>query len=269
VKPPRAVAAAGRDRDSKPRARALGGDQVEGRQAVRELLLAGKRHVNEVWVAVDEGRGPGSSLADLIELARELRVPVKEVSRNRLDGAAKSEAPQGVLARCAPLREVDLDELLTRRSGTKPFLVAIDGVTDPGNFGALIRTAECAGATGVVVPRHRSVHVTPTVAKAAAGAVEHLPIAVVSGLPAALERLKDAGIWRVGLDAAGKADLSEIEVFDEPVILVFGAEGKGLSSLVRRRCDVLASIPIRGKLGSLNVAAAAAVACFEVARRRR
>jgi 23S rRNA (guanosine2251-2'-O)-methyltransferase len=235
---------------------------------VRELLLAGKRRVNEVWIAVDEDRGPTSALADLVELARELRVPVKEVSRNRLDSAAKSEAPQGVLARCAPLREVDVDDLVKKRGGAKPFLVAVDGVTDPGNLGALIRTAECAGATGVVVPRHRSAHITPTVAKAAAGAIEHLPIAVVSGLPAALERLKDAGVWRVGLDAAGTSDVSEVEVFDEPVVLVFGAEGRGLSSLVRRRCDVLASIPIRGRLGSLNVAAAAAVACFEVARHR-
>ncbi|MDX6413736.1 MAG: rRNA (guanosine2251-2-O)-methyltransferase, partial [Gaiellaceae bacterium] len=174
--------------------RELGGDQVEGRQAVRELLLAGRRKVHEVWIASDDGRGP---LADLAELAAKSRVLVKHVSAGKLAAAARSESPQGVLARCAPLEETDLDEMAKRTKRAVPFLVAVDGVTDPGNLGALLRAAECAGATGVVLPRHRSVHVTPTVAKAAAGAIEHLPMAVVSGLPAAIERLKAAGVWVV------------------------------------------------------------------------
>ena len=124
-------------------------------------------------------------------------------------------------------------------------------------------------ATGVVLPRHRAAHVTPTVAKAAAGAVEHLPIALVSGLPSALSRLKELGVWSVGLDGAGDTSLfGDLAVATEPVCLVLGAEGKGLSRLVRERCDVLAAIPLRGALASLNVSAAAAVACYEVARRR-
>jgi len=146
--------------------------------------------------------------------------------------------------------------------------VAGDGVTDPGNLGALLRAAECAGATGVILPRHRAVHVTPTVAKAAAGAVEHLPMALVPGLPAALVELSKLGVWSVGLDAGGTTRVWDLTIADEPVVLVLGAEGRGLSRLVSQRCDQLASIPLAGSLASLNVATAAAVACFEVARHR-
>ena len=140
-------------------------------------------------------------------------------------------------------------------------------MTDPGNLGALLRTAECAGVTGVVLPRHRAVHVTPTVAKAAAGAIEHLPMAVVSGLPAALARLRELGVWVVGLDMGGEP-IDRLTLADEPVVLVLGAEGRGLSRLVRQRCDVSSAIPLHGRLASLNVAAAAAIACWEISRRR-
>jgi 23S rRNA (guanosine2251-2'-O)-methyltransferase len=173
-----------------------------------------------------------------------------------------------VVARCQPLREVDLDHLARPSGGDAPFLLAFDGVTDPGNLGAALRSAEGAGVTGVVLPRHRSVHVTPTVAKAAAGAIEHLPMAVVGGLPAAITSLRDLGVWVIGLDAAAERALHELPLGDGPVALVLGAEGKGLSRLVRQRCDAVARIPLRGHLASLNVAAAAAIACFEVRRQR-
>jgi 23S rRNA (guanosine2251-2'-O)-methyltransferase len=146
--------------------------------------------------------------------------------------------------------------------------VALDGVTDPGNLGAILRSAECAGVTGAVLPRHRAVHVTPAATKAAAGAVEHVPIAVVGGLPAALARLRTAGVHVVGLDGAAPASLYDLAGADGPVCLVLGAEGRGLSRLVRERCDEVVAIPLAGVLGSLNVSAAAALACFEVARRR-
>jgi 23S rRNA (guanosine2251-2'-O)-methyltransferase len=246
--------------------RGLGGDQVEGRQAVRELLIANKRRVKDVWLAEDVE--PAPILDDILELAAEARVNVKRVSRTQLEHAARSDAPQGVLAHAAPIQEVDLDRLAQPRDGRVPFLIAVDGITDPGNLGALLRTAECAGATGVVLPRHRAAHVTPTVAKAAAGAVEHLPMALVGGMPSALARLKELGVWTVGLDGAGDTSLFDLNVATEPVALVLGAEGKGLGRLVRDRCDVLAAIPLRGALASLNVSAAAAVACYEVARRR-
>jgi len=258
----------------------VGGDQVEGRQAVRELLLAGTRKVREVWMESDGG--DASILRDIRELAESNRVPLNIVGRGRFAAQARSEAPQGVLALAAPLPEADLDDLVAGRPGAQgeaprggvdnaavtPFLVALDGVTDPGNLGAILRSAECAGVTGVVLPRHRAVHVTPAATKAAAGAVEHLPIAVVGGLPAALARLRDAGVHVVGLDGGAVTSIYELTGVDGPVCVVLGAEGKGLSRLVRERCDALVAIPLHGRLGSLNVSAAAALACFEIARRR-
>ena len=206
----------------------LGGDQVEGRHAVRELLLADTRRVREVWVARDQDEA--EVLDDIAELAMSVGVPVREVSRAKLAAEARTEAPQGVLAHAAPLPEADLDQLAAVRKGRPaPFLLLVDGVTDPGNLGALLRSAECAGVSGVVLPRHRAVHVTPTVTKAAAGAVEHLPMALVGGLPTAIRHLQDRGVWVVGLDSAGSRSLFDLDLADQPVALVLGAEGKGLS----------------------------------------
>lgn len=196
-------------------------------------------------------------------------MPVAHVARNKLEARARSEAPQGVIAYAAELPEADLGELLKRRPGRAPFLVAIDGVTDPGNLGAIIRNCDGAGVDGVLVPRHRAVHVTPTVAKASAGAIEYARVAVASGLPAALSRVKDAGIWVVGLDDAADRTLFDIgELAVEGICLVLGAEGAGLSRLVRERCDLVVSIPMRGRISSLNVSAAAALATYEVTRHR-
>ena len=245
----------------------LGGEQVEGRQAVRELLLAGRRKVHEIWVSADPDEN--EVVGDIVQLARNERVQVHEVNRRRLDSVARSEAPQGVIAFAASLPEVEFGDLLKRRANKAPFLVAVDGVTDPGNLGALLRCCDGAGVDGVVLPRHRAVHITPTAAKAAAGAVEHVPMAVVGGLPQALIRMKDAGIWIVGLDDAAERDLFEMgDLAKEGVCLVLGAEGAGLSRLVRERCDLIVSIPMRGRLSSLNVSAAAALACYEITRAR-
>jgi 23S rRNA (guanosine2251-2'-O)-methyltransferase len=245
----------------------LGGYQVEGRQAVRELLIAGTRKVHEIWIASE--LDDGGTVSDIVELARSLRVPIQEVSRKRLDMEARSEAPQGVLAKAAALPEIEFDQFLKRTPGTPPFLVAVDGVTDPGNLGAIIRSAEGAGVTGVVLPRHRAVHITPTVAKASAGAIEHVPMSVVAGIPNALARMKAAGIWIVGLDDGGDRNLFELgDLAKEGICLVLGAEGAGLSRLVRERCDLIVHIPMRGRLASLNVSAAAALAVYEIARHR-
>jgi 23S rRNA (guanosine2251-2'-O)-methyltransferase len=235
----------------------LGGEQIEGRRAVRELLAARTRRTRDVWLSVDDD--------EIVALATAARVPIRRVSRGSLDAEARTDAPQGVLAHAAPLPEVELESLC---SGPTPFLLVLDGVTDPQNLGALLRTASLAGVTGVVLPRHRAVHVTPTVAKAAAGAVEYLPIAVVGGIPNAMQTLAARGVWTVGLDADARTRVWDLQVADAAVALVLGAEGSGLSRLVRSRCDVLVSIPQHGPIGSLNVAAAGAVAAFEVARRR-
>ena len=247
--------------------KSLGGEQVEGRQAVRELLVTGKRRVKEIWLAGDLDQN--DVVDDIVEIARSMRVQVTEVNRKRLESQARSEAPQGVIAFAAPLEDVELDVLLRRRPNDPPFLVALDGVTDPGNLGALLRCCDGAGVHGVVLPRHRAVHVTPTAAKAAAGAVEHVPMAMVGGLPAALARIKDAGIWVIGLDDAADRSLFEIDdLAKEGICLVMGAEGAGLSRLVRERCDMIVSIPMKGRLSSLNVSAAAALAVYEVTRHR-
>ncbi len=256
----------GAARKAASRRQGLGGDQVEGRQAVRELLLARRRRVREVWLLAEQD--PSEILADIVELAAAERVAVREVGRSKFFAEARCEAPQGVLAKAAPLEEVPLDDLAGAAGSSPPFLLVVDGVTDPGNLGALLRSAECAGVTGVVLPRHRAVHVTPTVTKAAAGAVEHLRFAVVGGVPAALQRLSVAGVWVVGLDAEAHRGLWSLPAGDRPIALVLGAEGSGLSRLVRQRCDELVSIPLRGALGSLNVSVAGALACFEVARAR-
>ncbi|MBW3668786.1 MAG: 23S rRNA (guanosine(2251)-2'-O)-methyltransferase RlmB [Actinobacteria bacterium] len=251
-----------RGRPSAPRG--LGGEQVEGRRAVRELLIAGRRRVKDVWIA--EGVDDSAVLHEIVELATDSRIAVRRVARSRLDGEARTDSPQGVLAHAEPLPEAELDDLITPDA----FLLCLDGITDPHNLGALLRTAECAGVTGVVLPKHRAVHITPTVAKTAAGAVEYLPIAVVPGIPAALRALTSAGVWSIGLDAdaSGSIFQMEFDVAGAPVALVLGAEGAGLSRLARERCDLVAAIPQRGAIDSLNVAAAGAVACFEVARRR-
>jgi 23S rRNA (guanosine2251-2'-O)-methyltransferase len=236
----------------------MSSDQVEGRRAVRELLKARTRRARTVWLA-------GRDLDEIEELARNAGAAVKRVTPDEIAHRARTEAPQGVLAVADQLPEADLDRLL---GNTRAFLVALDGVTDPQNLGAVARTAESAGATGLIVPRHRAARITPAVTKAAAGALEHLPVATVSGVPGALERARRANVWTVGLDADGGTDLFDLAVGDQPLVLVLGAEGRGLARLTRARCDVLARIPMRGAIESLNVAAAAALACYEVARRR-
>jgi 23S rRNA (guanosine2251-2'-O)-methyltransferase len=232
------------------------------------LLIAERRKVHEIWVSAElEG---DAGVADIVEIAAARRVPLRHIARATLEREARSEAPQGVLAHAADVPEADLADLLRAdRRAAAPFLVAIDGVTDPGNLGAIIRTCDAAGVTGVLLPRHRSVHVTPTVCKAAAGAVEYVPMALVPGLPAAITQLRDHGIWVVGLDDAADQGLYELgSLAAEPICLVLGAEGAGLSRLVRERCDSIVSIPMAGSVSSLNVSVAAGVALFEVSRSR-
>ena len=241
----------------------LGGDVVPGRRAVRELLVAGKRHVRTLFVARD--RDQSEVLEEIVELAGHAGVSARFVDRARIARESRIESHQGVVAFAAPVRAVSLGALCGVHDA---FLVAVDGVTDPQNLGAILRTAEVAGATGAIVPRHRNALLTPAAVKTAAGAVEHLPIALVAGMPSALEESGRAGVWSVGLDGDGPTSIHELPVADAPVVLVLGAEGRGLSRLVRERCDVLAHIPMHGHLASLNVSAAAAVACFELARRR-
>lgn len=235
---------------------------------MRELLLAGRRRVRDVWLA--DGNDEAPILAEIEQLAAEARVAVRRVSREHLFGEARTEAPQGVIAHAAPLVDVHVDDLFAVRAGRVPFVLAVDSLTDPQNLGALLRSADGAGITGVVLPSHRNVHITPSVTKAAAGAIERLPIALVGGLPSAMLRFREQHrAWMVGLDADGATSVFDLgHLATEPLVVVIGAEGAGLSRLVRDRCDTLASIPLRGSLASLNASAAGAVALFELGRHR-
>lgn len=227
--------------------------------------MARRRPVRRLLLAEPSGAKP--AIAEIEALARSAAVPVSVVGQDRLRRLARTDAPQGVVALAEPLPESDLPSLMAGTGGAIPLIVVLDGVTDPGNLGALMRSALGAGATGIVLAPHRSARLTPAALKAAAGAAEHLRIAVTP-LGRALAALGRSGIWTVGLDPGATESLWHFPVADRPIALVLGAEGSGLSRLVRQRCDLLVRVPTKGPLVSLNVAVAAALACFEVSRHR-
>ena len=242
----------------------LGGEQVEGRHAVLELLKARRRAVQRVYVA--DAQDP-SEILDAIELeAQRQRVPLQVVSMARLDREARTEGHQGVMAMADRLKTVPLESLLEHE---RAFLLVCDGVTDPRNLGAMLRSADGAGVTGVVVPRHRSARISPTVTKTAAGAIEYLTFSDVGGIPSAIDQLNKAGVLTVGLAGDSKDSIYDLDLGSVPVALIVGGEESGLASLTRKRCQAVVSIPQLGKISSLNAGVAMSVAAFEVARQRR
>ena len=222
--------------------------------------LRGKRPLDRVLVAKGAG---GPRLQEIIDLARQAGVPVRFEPRNALDRLAGSPAHQGVVALGAAQRYADLDQ-----AATGQMVVVLDGVEDPHNLGAIIRTAHAAGAASVIIPERRAAGVTDVVAKAAAGALEHLPVARVTNINRALEDLQERGFHLYGLDERGDRDYDRVD-YEEPAAFVLGGEGKGLHEQVRKHCDVLLRIPMAGKISSLNVSVAAGVVLFEWARRKR
>ena len=242
----------------------LGGEQIEGRHAVLELLKARRRKIQKIYIAEAQD---ASEILDAIEFeAQRQRVPVQVISMTRLDREARTEGHQGVLAFAERLETVDLGQLLEH---PHPFLLVCDGVTDPRHLGALLRSADGAGVTGVVVPRHRSARISPSVTKTAAGAIEYLTFCDVGGVPAAIDQLNKAGVLTVGLAGESKDSLYDLDLGSVPVALIVGGEEKGLSSLARKRCAAVVSIPQLGKISSLNAGVAVSVAAFEVARQRQ
>ena len=187
-------------------------------------------------------------------------------AKSKFKSITITESAQGVQAVCDPLPDLEIEDLV---EGTEnPFILVLDSITDPRNLGSIIRSGECAGATGILLPRHRSVRITPTVSKTAQGAIEHIPIATTSGIPKALTRLKELGVWTVGMDMTADENIYNLRVANDPLALVLGSEGKGLGRLTRERCDLTVKIPILGITESLNVGAAAAIGCFEISRQR-
>lgn len=237
---------------------------VYGVNPVRELLQAGTE-VAEVWIQ-EGGVRAGSELE---RLGREAGAAVRHAPRSRLDKVAGSDRHQGVVAVVADFRYSELGDLLdaAKAAGQPALIVVLDGVEDPHNLGAVIRSAQALGANGVVIPRDRAVGVTPAVAKASAGAVERCRVARVTNIARSLEELKEGGVWTVALAADGERSLDEID-FVGSMAIVLGSEGEGVRPLVRRSCDFVARIPMKGGFESLNVSASAAVALYEAARQR-
>jgi 23S rRNA (guanosine2251-2'-O)-methyltransferase len=232
----------------------VSGELVYGRRAVREALR-GRREVLELW-ATERAAGAEAWLAEAKPRPR---------AERELSELAGTRDHQGVVARVEPYRYADAYELA---AAERPLLAVLDRVTDPRNLGAVCRSAEGAGATGVVVPAHGSAVITPAVARASAGAIEHLPVAVVTNLARYLDEVKGPELWVYG--AAGDAGTTMWDAdLSGGAVLVFGAEGKGLRPLVRRSCDVLVSIPLEGHVESLNVSVAAALLLYEARRQRR
>lgn len=244
----------------------MSSDQIEGRNPVREALRSG-RTIRRLLVA--EGT-TGDAIAQILGAARKAGVRVERVPRKTMDRMAASRAHQGVIAEAEEYRYRSWREALAIAEERKepPLLVALDGITDPGNVGSLCRSAEAAGAHGVILSGRRSASVTPVVEKTAAGALSHLVVDRVPSLANAVVELRERGVWSVGLAATAVLPLWACDLLVEPLVLIVGAEGKGLSRLVSERADALVAIPLGGSVGSLNAAVAGAVALFETVRRR-
>jgi 23S rRNA (guanosine2251-2'-O)-methyltransferase len=246
------------------------GDKIYGLIPVLEALRAGQRTIDSITIA--EG-ARYERLRDLLALARQANVPVHRVPRISLDRSLGQTTHQGVVARTAAARYRDSDELLelvAARVGTgqPPLVLGLDGIEDPRNFGAILRTAECAGVHGVFIPERRAVGLTDTVAKAAAGAVEYIPVARATNLVRLIEQLKERNIWVVGAAAEGTSNYTDWD-WTLPSAIFLGGEGAGLHRLIRERCDTLVHIPVLGRLGSLNVSVAAGVLLYEALRQRK
>lgn len=237
---------------------------VFGIHAVEEALRARNRSLDHLEVARERH---DQRLQLVIDLARQQGVSLRFVPREQLDRLARSKSHQGVVALIAGKQYVDLERLLPTNRELS-FIVVLDGIEDPHNFGALLRTADGAGASGVVIPERRSAAVNATVAKTSAGASEHVKIARVVNLARTLAELKERNIWIVGLDQRGEKNYDELD-YNIDCAIVLGAEGHGLHDLIRKKCDYLVSIPMAGKIASLNVSVAGAVVMYEIARQRR
>src|SRR6202167_2812640 len=238
---------------------------IYGINAVTEALKARGRAFQ--WVGMAKERHD-IRLQRMIEDCRRLGVPVRFLTRTELDRMAGNATHQGVVAVTSAKQYSDLDDVVEAKRGQYSLVIVLDGVEDPHNLGAILRTADAAGADGVVIPERRSAAVTGTVAKVSAGASEHLPVAKVTNISRALEDLKAKDLWIVGLDERGEQTYDQVD-YKMHCAIVLGAEGKGLHDLVRRHCDFLVSIPMLGKVPSLNVSVAAGVVLYELVRQRR
>jgi 23S rRNA (guanosine2251-2'-O)-methyltransferase len=267
-RPPRVFTGAAREA-ARTQAAEDDGAHVFGVQPVLEALRAGARPIERVTVA--EGTHE-TRLREILEIARYADIPIRRVPRAELQRLALGANHQGVVATIAAARYTPVDELLdalTARVGTNepPLAIILDGVEDPRNLGAIIRTVECAGAHGIFVPERRAAGLTETVAKSAAGALEYVPVARATNIVRLSEELKKRGVWTIGAASGAETSYTDWD-WTQPCALLLGGEGEGLRRLVRERCDVLVSIPLLGKIESLNVSVAAGIVLYEALRQR-
>ena len=238
---------------------------IEGRNAVTEAIRAGVA-IDKIYLLKGEG---DSALGHIASAAREQGVVVVNTDRRKLDAMSRTRAHQGVIALAAVREYASVDDILAaaQAKNEPPLIVVCDELSDPHNLGAVIRTADAAGAHGVIIPKRRSAGLTAVVGKTSAGAVAHVPVARVPNLPALLKELKEAGVWVFGTAAEGTSTLYQADL-KGPAAIVIGSEGDGMGRLVRENCDFIVSIPMRGKINSLNASAAAAVLLYEAVRQR-
>ena len=238
---------------------------IEGRNAVIEALRA-DRAIDKIFINKGE---VDKTLGHIASKARDKGIVVVECDRRKLDFMSITKAHQGVIAVCAVRDYCSISDILAlaEQRGEAPFIIVCDEISDPHNLGAIIRSAECAGAHGLIIPKRRSAGLTAIVDKSSAGAAEHALIARVANIPAALQELKEKGLWIYGTDADGSSDLWHTD-FTGAVALVIGSEGEGMGRLVKENCDFIVSLPMRGKVNSLNASAAAAITMYEVLRQR-
>lgn len=239
-------------------------DIIAGRNPVMEAIRSG-RSIESILVAKGERSG---SVVAIIAKAKQKNIPVKDVDSKKLDFLAKGVNHQGIVAQCAVKEYSTLEEIfaLAEERRESPFIIVLDKIEDPHNLGAIIRTAECAGAHGVIIPERRSAGLSYTVEKTSAGALEYMPVVRVKNISAVLQKLKDKGIWVYGADMDGE-HYKKVN-FDGAVALVIGNEGKGISPLVAKDCDVIVSLPMKGKINSLNASVAAGILMYEIADKR-
>lgn len=240
-------------------------DQVEGRNAVRELLNSG-RDINKIFIQKGERHG---SILEIIAKAKERKLLIQEVDKNKLDQMAQSDNHQGVIAIVLPYDYCDVDDILdyAKSKNENPFILILDGIEDPHNMGSIIRTAECCGVHGIIIPKRRSCSVNSTVNKTSAGAVEYMKIARVTNLNDTIKYLKENDVWIYGTDMNGSKYYTD-EKYNSGVGIVIGSEGYGMSDLVKKNCDFLIKIPMKGKINSLNASVSAGIVMYEVMNQR-
>lgn len=238
---------------------------IEGRNAVMEALRAG-RAIDKLFINKGD---VDKTLGHIASTARDKGIVVVECDRRKLDFMSQTHAHQGVIAVCAVREYCSVDDIfaIAGQRGETPFVIVCDEISDGHNLGAIIRTAECAGAHGIIIPKRRSAGLTAIVDKASAGAAEHMAIARVPNLPTVIRELKDRGLWIYGTAADGQSDLWHTD-FSGPLALVIGSEGDGMGRLVSESCDFIVSLPMKGQVSSLNASAAAAITMYEILRQR-